>query len=219
MSVHHKPNKVRVSLRGIVARSCGPYKTLGPHRLRQDSPPFRRSNKRAKREEEPSWLELLSLLSSPGSRELSRRLNFNVLKLVTPQEELAFVLEMLGLYDEALVQYDELDALFTQFVLNSNVGGNRRYSKRDGSRNSRDFQSTVLDTPAWLGSFQTPLNNWAGVNLENGVDHHLRLLLAECKASLLDLRSYLFSRQCAMLLLTNKPWEVRIRIDLESTEY
>jgi hypothetical protein len=30
---------------------------------------------------------------------------------------------MLGLYDEALVQYDELDALFTQFVLNSNVGG------------------------------------------------------------------------------------------------
>jgi hypothetical protein len=39
------------------------------------------------------------------------------------QEELAFVLEMLGLYDEALVQYDELDALFTQFVLNSNVGG------------------------------------------------------------------------------------------------
>lgn len=33
------------------------------------------------------------------------------------------MLEMLGLYDEALVQYDELDALFTQFVLNSNVGG------------------------------------------------------------------------------------------------
>ena len=36
---------------------------------------------------------------------------------------MAFVLEMLGLYEEALVQYDELDALFTQFVLNSNVGG------------------------------------------------------------------------------------------------
>lgn len=32
--------------------------------------------------------------------------------------------EMLGMYDEALVQYDELDALFTQFVLNSAVGGN-----------------------------------------------------------------------------------------------
>ncbi len=31
--------------------------------------------------------------------------------------------EMLGLYDEALIQYDELDALFTQFVLNLAVGG------------------------------------------------------------------------------------------------
>ncbi|XP_026676062.1 agrin-like [Diaphorina citri] len=37
-------------------------------------------------------------------------------------EELAFVLEMLGVYEEALVQYDELDALFTQFILNSNLG-------------------------------------------------------------------------------------------------
>ncbi|XP_047359612.1 trafficking protein particle complex subunit 10 isoform X1 [Vespa velutina] len=105
------------------------------------------------------------------------------------QEELAFVLQMLGLYDEALVQYDELDALFTQFVLNSNVG----------------------DTPAWLNLFQTPLNNWAGVNLSNGVNHHLRFLLAECKASLLDFRSYLFSRQCSMLLFLKKPWEVAQR--------
>ena len=39
------------------------------------------------------------------------------------QEELAFVYEMLGVYDESLVQYDELDALFTQFVLNSNLSG------------------------------------------------------------------------------------------------
>lgn len=39
------------------------------------------------------------------------------------QEELAFTYEMLGVYDEALVQYDELDALFTQFILNSNVTG------------------------------------------------------------------------------------------------
>jgi hypothetical protein len=33
------------------------------------------------------------------------------------------VLEMLGVYEEALIQYDELDALFTQFVLNSHLGG------------------------------------------------------------------------------------------------
>ena len=65
-----------------------------------------------------------------------------------------------------------------------------------------------VDTPGWLGLFQAPLNNWGGVNLNNGTNHHLRLLLAECRASLLDLRSYLFSRQCAMLLLLNKPLEV-----------
>ena len=31
--------------------------------------------------------------------------------------------EMLGLYEDSLVQYDELDALFTQFVLNHAAGG------------------------------------------------------------------------------------------------
>ena len=39
------------------------------------------------------------------------------------QEELAFVYELLGLYEDALVQYDELDALFSQFIINVNVGG------------------------------------------------------------------------------------------------
>jgi hypothetical protein len=43
------------------------------------------------------------------------------------QEELAFVYEMLGQFDEALVQYDELDALFTQFVLNSHFAGKSIY--------------------------------------------------------------------------------------------
>ncbi|XP_076177740.1 SIDL trafficking protein particle complex subunit 10 isoform X2 [Ptiloglossa arizonensis] len=122
-------------------------------------------------------------------RENRNHPNWNFCHYFLLQEELAFVLQMLGLYDEALVQYDELDALFTQFVLNSNVG----------------------DTPIWLNLFQTPLNNWGGVNLSNGTNHHLRHLLAECKASLLDLRSYLFSRQCAMLLALNKPWEVAQR--------
>ena len=42
------------------------------------------------------------------------------------QEELAFVYEMLGQFDEALVQYDELDALFTQFVLNSHIAGEKQ---------------------------------------------------------------------------------------------
>lgn len=56
-------------------------------------------------------------------REKRNQPGWNFCHYFLLQEELAFVLETLNLYDEALVQYDELDALFTQFILNSNVGG------------------------------------------------------------------------------------------------
>jgi hypothetical protein len=38
------------------------------------------------------------------------------------QEELAFMFEMLGLFEDALIQYDELDALFTQYILFFSAG-------------------------------------------------------------------------------------------------
>lgn len=104
------------------------------------------------------------------------------------QEQLAFVLEMLGLYDEALVQYDELDALFSQFVLNSNLTA----------------------SPKWLDVFRKQITTWQAVRLTALVPQHLRDLILKKKATLLDLRSYLFQRQSAMLLLTFKPWEVCI---------
>ncbi|KYM88375.1 Trafficking protein particle complex subunit 10 [Atta colombica] len=146
-------------------------------------------------------------------RERRNNPSWNFCHYFLLQEELAFVLQMLGLYDEALVQYDELDALFTQFVLNSNVGGIHYATRTDIEMQSDNLNvdKLFIDTPGWLGLFQTPLNNWGGVNLNNGTNYRLRFLLAECRASLLDLRSYLFSRQCAMLLLLNKPWEVAQR--------
>ncbi|KAL7300310.1 hypothetical protein TKK_0006940 [Trichogramma kaykai] len=123
-------------------------------------------------------------------REKRNEVGWNFCHYFLLQEELAFIFDMLGLYDEALIQYDELDAIFTQFVLNSNV----------------------TDIPKWLNSFQSPLNNWTGVSLNNSsIDYHTRVMIADCKASLLDLRSYLFSRQCAMLLALNRPWEVAQR--------
>ncbi|KAK0168748.1 hypothetical protein PV327_002518 [Microctonus hyperodae] len=124
-----------------------------------------------------------------NQRERRNEVSWNFCRYFLLQEELAFVLEMLGIYDEALVQYDELDALFTQFILNSDIG----------------------ETPAWLNTFQSPLNNWAGVNLKGNIDFHLRNSIAQCEISLLDFRSYLFGRQCAMLLLLKKPWEVAQR--------
>ncbi|XP_022242094.1 trafficking protein particle complex subunit 10-like [Limulus polyphemus] len=103
------------------------------------------------------------------------------------QEELAFVFEMLGLYEEALVQYDELDALFSQFVINSNVGG----------------------MPEWLTQFCKPCDTWPGLCLLKS--QALLEKLREGKSSLLDFRNYLFSRQCSLLLLRLKPWELAQR--------
>ena len=105
------------------------------------------------------------------------------------QEQLAFVYEGLGLYDESLIQYDELDALFTQFVLNSNVG----------------------DCPEWLEQFNRDLSGWSPLSLEAGTNLAVRGRLEEKCPSLLDLRNYLFSRQCRQLVLNNKTAEVGAR--------
>ena len=43
------------------------------------------------------------------------------------QEELGFMLEVLGLREDALIQYDELDAMFDQFVENHASGGDHSW--------------------------------------------------------------------------------------------
>ncbi|XP_040580645.1 trafficking protein particle complex subunit 10 [Lepeophtheirus salmonis] len=122
-------------------------------------------------------------------REMRNNPAWNFCSYFILQEELAFVYEMLGVFDESLVQYDELDALFTQFILNTNVG----------------------DTPNWLKGLTGEFNDWSGLSLNISVNHDLRKLIKDAKPSILDIRNYLFSRQCAMLLLMNKPWEVAKR--------
>ncbi|KAF5273106.1 hypothetical protein FQA39_LY07596 [Lamprigera yunnana] len=111
-------------------------------------------------------------------REKRNESGWNFMDYFLLQEELAQVLEMLGLFDEALVQYDELDALFSQFVVNGHVG----------------------ELPTWLSQFQKPLERWYGLKLG---PCQLRKDL-----SLLELRAYLFAKQAQMLLLTNKVWEM-----------
>ncbi|XP_077435533.1 trafficking protein particle complex subunit 10 isoform X2 [Vanacampus margaritifer] len=105
------------------------------------------------------------------------------------QEELAFVFEMLQQFEDALVQYDELDALFTQYVLNFGAG----------------------DAVKWLGSFCSPVLNWSGLLLRRPIDMEKRDNIQRGAASLLDLRSYLFSRQCTLLIFLLRPWEVTRR--------
>ncbi|XP_022909829.2 trafficking protein particle complex subunit 10 [Onthophagus taurus] len=114
-------------------------------------------------------------------RERRNELGWNFMHYFKLQEELAQVLEMLGLYDEALVQYDELDALFSQFVINAHSG----------------------ETITWLCNYQKPLERWHGFQL--GANK-----LPE-DPSILELRAYLFANQAHMLLLTNKIWEIASR--------
>ena len=125
-----------------------------------------------------------------AERERRNEPGWNFCEYFILQEELAFVYEMLGVYDEALVQYDELDALFTQFVLNSSVSA----------------------SPQWLESFSSRMATWSGLRLDPACQRRLRAeAIVPGKPSLLDLRNYLFSRQCTMLLKVHKPWEMAQR--------
>ncbi|KAK6170462.1 hypothetical protein SNE40_018849 [Patella caerulea] len=105
------------------------------------------------------------------------------------QEELAFMFEMLGLFEDALIQYDELDALFTQFVENHASG----------------------DVAEWLTSTIQSCKSWAGLSLYKPIDWLKRDMIKLNKVSLLEFRNYLFSRHSALLFLMNKSWIVAQR--------
>lgn len=124
-----------------------------------------------------------------NQREKRNELGWDFLEFFFLQEELAFAFEMMGVYDDALVQYDELDALFSQFVINSSSS----------------------EIPEWLSSYTKPCENWPGVCLLREAMPLLRKKLADRQGSLLDLRSYLFARQCSLLLLLCRPWEMAQR--------
>lgn len=118
---------------------------------------------------------------------------------------------MLGLHDEALVQYDELDALFTQFVLNSAVGGLFDLSFFPSCCIKINFVNYILtEAPKWLLAFQATPNNWSGVCLNPGspFNFELRQKIQEHTMSVIDFRNYLFARQSALLLISSKPAEV-----------
>ena len=124
-----------------------------------------------------------------GQREKRNEPTWNFCQYFLLQEELAFVYENLGLYDEALIQYDELDAMFTQFILNSSVG----------------------ESPDWLEKFNKDLSDWSPLSLDTDTNLKLRTKLENGCPSLMDMRNYLFSRQCHQLLLSQKPSEVASR--------
>jgi len=117
-----------------------------------------------------------------SEREKRNESGWNFCNYFLLQEQLAVIYSIMGLQDEALVQYDELDALFTQFVLNSSVGV----------------------TPPWLANLHSQLLDWTGFSLDKNINNRLRSKIEQCDLSLLELRNYLFSRQGNLLLQLNQ---------------
>lgn len=107
------------------------------------------------------------------------------------QEKLAFVLDMLGLHSEALVQYDELDAMFSQFVLNSRFG---------------------VAEP-WLAAFERlPIVQFHGITLNEAAIERSRQKIIANDASLLEFRSYMFARQAVLLRSADQHWQIAERL-------
>lgn len=112
-----------------------------------------------------------------SERERRNDKSWNFCSYFILQEELAFVFEMLSLHEEALIQYNELDAMFTQYLLNAHVG----------------------DVAHWLSSFTKPVTRWRSLSLWRRIDGESRHRLVDGTASLIDVRNYLFSRHCHLL--------------------
>ncbi|CAG5118255.1 unnamed protein product, partial [Candidula unifasciata] len=124
-----------------------------------------------------------------SKREKRNEPGWNYFSYFIFQEELAFMLEMLGLKEDALIQYDELDAMFDQFVENFANG----------------------DTVQWLTPLVKPSLCWSGVSLARSLDLELRDAVKQNTASLLEFRNYLFSRQATLLFQMGRAWEVAQR--------
>lgn len=124
-----------------------------------------------------------------SQRERRNQENWNFINYFLVQEQLAFVLEMLGLNLEALIQYDELDAMLSQFLLNSVIG----------------------EKPRWMQVFEQTAQSFEGVNLDKKSLAETRKKIESLSVNLLQFRSYIFARQC-ILLQADRPWEIAKRL-------
>jgi len=60
----------------------------------------------------------------------------------------------------------------------------------------------------WLKSLVEPCKSWAGLSLRKSISWEKRNMIKDNEASLLEFRNYLFTRQCALLLLKKRPGEI-----------
>ena len=69
-----------------------------------------------------------------------------------------------------------------------------------------------LDKAEWLVELcRRKPSSWTGIQLVASVNLENRVLIQKQTASLIDFRNYLFSRQCLLLFMLHRAWEVAER--------
>ncbi|KAJ8315032.1 hypothetical protein KUTeg_007182 [Tegillarca granosa] len=117
-------------------------------------------------------------------RESRNEPNWNFVTYFLVQEELAFMFEMIGLYDDAMIQYDELDALFTQFIVTHTSG----------------------KPVSWLVNMIKDCQSWAGLSLKKPINRDKQSFVAgiEQEASLeVNLGSIILKKDVTLDLKTS----------------
>jgi hypothetical protein len=104
------------------------------------------------------------------------------------QEQLSFVYEMLEMHEDALIQYNELDAMFSQLVAEARAKG----------------------TPKSFSNYASGCRTWHGANLFASVQEtkEQRQLISDGHCSLLQFRNYLFVQQSRLLRRLNRGYEI-----------
>lgn len=125
-----------------------------------------------------------------ANREERNKEDWSFISYFLLQEQLAFVLEMLGLHNDALVQYDELDAMFNLFIMNSTYG----------------------EKPKWMETFEKTLTNTRGITMCKKDLWDTRQRIIDGSVTLLEFRNYLFQRQSILLNTIGNQWEIAQRL-------
>eukprot|EP00794_Sanderia_malayensis_P000293 gene293-919_t len=132
-----------------------------------------------------SWDALVSQLRDLLLESISEHLT-----KFEEKEELAIIYKSVTLHEDALIQYDELDALFSQFVVNGKIKGR----------------------PTWLDQFAMKFDCWDGISLHKQAIRYYHDIVYNGTATLIELRNYLFMRQWQMLTKIIKDAEVIHRL-------
>lgn len=123
-------------------------------------------------------------------REERNKEDWSFISYFLLQEQLAFVLEMLSLYSDALVQYDELDAMLNLFIMNTVYG----------------------EMPKWLTIFEKPLHTFRGISMYKEDMQNMRQKIIDESITIIEFRNYIFQRQSMLLNAMENQWEIAQRL-------